>query len=67
MHVPSTNPKGEPIGYYAVYHLKNGGYDFVYWTRERIEKHAQKFSQASKKVGQVLGKPIMTQWLRKLC
>ncbi|AVK85300.1 recombinase RecT [Lysinibacillus sp. B2A1] len=49
VHVPSTNPEGEPIGYYAVYHLKNGGYDFVYWTRERIEKHAQKFSQAVQK------------------
>lgn len=49
VHVPSTNPKGEPIGYYAVYHLKNGGYDFVYWTRERIDKHAHEFSQAVKK------------------
>jgi len=49
VHVPSTNPEGEPIGYYAVYHLKNGGYDFVYWTRERIDKHAQKFSQAVQK------------------
>lgn len=49
VHVPSTNPEGEPIGYYAVYHLKNGGYDFVYWTRERIDKHAQEFSQAVKK------------------
>ncbi|MGE7912508.1 recombinase RecT [Lysinibacillus xylanilyticus] len=35
--------------YYAVYHLKNGGYDFVYRTRERIEKHAHKFSQAVQK------------------
>lgn len=49
VHVPSQNPQGEPIGYYAVYHLKNGGYDFVYWTRERIEKHAHKFSQAVQK------------------
>lgn len=49
VHVPSSNPQGEPIGYYAVYHLKNGGYDFVYWTRERIDKHAQKFSQAVQK------------------
>ncbi|GAB0167488.1 recombinase RecT [Lysinibacillus sp. CTST325] len=49
VHVPSQNPEGEPVGYYAVYHLKNGGYDFVYWTRERIEKHAHKFSQAVQK------------------
>lgn len=66
VHVPSQNPQGEPIGYYAVYHLKNGGYDFVYWTRERIEKHAHKFHKQFRKVGQALGKPIMTRLLRKL-
>ena len=49
VHKPSQQPDGEPIGYYAVYHLKNGGYDFVYWTRERIEQHAHKFSQAVQK------------------
>lgn len=48
-HKPASMPKGEPIGYYAVYHLQNGGYDFVYWTRERIDQHAQKFSQAVQK------------------
>lgn len=49
VHVPSQMPEGEPIGYYAVYHLKNGGYDFVYWTREKIDLHAKKFSQAVQK------------------
>lgn len=49
IHKPSSIPTGEPIGYYAVYHLQNGGYDFVYWTRERIDNHAQKFSQAVQK------------------
>lgn len=49
VHVPSQQPEGEPIGYYAVYHLKNGGYDFVYWTRERIDQHAKKFSMAVQK------------------
>lgn len=49
IHKPAAMPDGEPIGYYAVYHLQNGGYDFVYWTRERIENHAQKFSQAVQK------------------
>lgn len=49
IHKPATNPEGDPIGYYAVYHLQNGGYDFVYWTRERIDKHAHKFSQAVQK------------------
>ena len=49
VHVPASNPQGDPIGYYAVYHLKNGGYDFVYWTRERIDLHANAFSQAVQK------------------
>ncbi|PSL42159.1 recombination protein RecT [Planomicrobium soli] len=49
IHKPAAMPEGEPVGYYAVYHLQNGGYDFVYWTRERIENHAQKFSQAVQK------------------
>jgi len=48
-HKPASIPDGEPIGYYAVYHLQNGGYDFVYWTRERIDQHAHKFSQAVQK------------------
>lgn len=49
IHKPAPIPNGEPIGYYAVYHLQNGGYDFVYWTRERIDQHAKKFSQAVQK------------------
>lgn len=49
IHKPASIPQGEPVGYYAVYHLQNGGYDFVYWTRERIDHHAQKFSQAVQK------------------
>lgn len=49
VHVPASKPDGEAIGYYAVYHLQNGGYDFVYWTRERIDQHSKKFSQAVQK------------------
>lgn len=49
IHKPAAVPSGEPIGYYAVYHLQNGGYDFVYWTKERIDFHANKFSQAVQK------------------
>jgi len=49
IHKPASVPSGEPVGYYAVYHLQNGGYDFVYWTRERIDAHAKKFSQAVQK------------------
>lgn len=48
-HIPAQVPDGQPIGYYAVYHLSNGGYDFVYWTRERVDQHAREFSKAVQK------------------
>ncbi len=48
-HKPAEEPKGEPIKYYAVYHLKNGGKEFRVWSRKKIEKHAQQYSQAFKR------------------
>lgn len=44
-HVPADAPEGEPIYYYAVYKLVDGGEDFVVWSRDRIIKHAKKFSK----------------------
>ena len=49
VHIPAEEPEGEPVGYYAVYHLKNGGKAFRYWSRKKIEQHAQKYSQAFQK------------------
>ena len=49
VHVPSTEPipKGtKPTYYYAVYKLKNGGYDFVYWTRDRMLGHRDRYSKS---------------------
>lgn len=51
IHVPSTEPI--PAGtlttyYYAVYKLKNGGFDFVYWTRDRVLKHRDRYSPSYK-------------------
>jgi recombination protein RecT len=43
-HIPADEAIGEPIYYYAVYHLQNGGYDFVVWSRKQIEKHRDKYS-----------------------
>lgn len=48
-HVPADDPEGEPIKYYAVYHLQNGGYDFVVWSKDRIDRHAKKYSKAVQK------------------
>lgn len=44
-HKPAQKDRGEVIGYYAVYHLQNGGYGFIYMSKEDIEKHAKKYSQ----------------------
>lgn len=48
-HVPADEPEGEPVKYYAVYHLQNGGYDFVVLSKNRIEKHSQQYSKAVQK------------------
>lgn len=46
VHVPAQQPQGNPIGYYAVYKLKSGGFDFVYWSQEKVMAHKQQFSKA---------------------
>jgi recombination protein RecT len=48
-HIPADDPIGEPVKYYAVYHLKNGGYDFVVWSKTRVDYHAKKYSKAVQK------------------
>ncbi|USK72661.1 recombinase RecT [Peribacillus asahii] len=49
VHVPADLPQGEPKYYYAVYHLVNGGYDFVVWSRAKVQLHAKRFSASLKK------------------
>lgn len=45
-HKPADLPEGDPIYYYAVYKLTNGGYDLVVWSKKRLQQHAKKFSSA---------------------
>ncbi len=45
IHKPADVPSDEVTHYYAVYKLKNGGFDFVVWSKERVEKHAREFSK----------------------
>lgn len=47
--------RGAVIGYYAVYHLKDGGYGFHFMTREQIQEHAQNFSPSKNKQGTLVG------------
>ena len=45
-HIPADVPEGDPVYYYGVYHLKNGGFDFVVWSLDKIQRHARTYSQA---------------------
>lgn len=45
IHVPKDIPSEEITHYYGVYKLKNGGFDFVVWSKERVEQHARDFSK----------------------
>ncbi|NFS21380.1 recombinase RecT [Clostridium botulinum] len=45
IHKPADVPSEEVTHYYAVYKLKNGGFDFVVWSKERVEHHAREFSK----------------------
>lgn len=45
IHIPADIPSEKVTHYYAVYKLKNGGFDFVVWSKERVEQHAKTFSK----------------------
>ena len=45
-HKPALRNKGEMVWVYAVYKLQSGGYGFEVMSREDIEKHRDKYSQA---------------------
>lgn len=53
IHKPADVPSEEITHYYAVYKLKNGGFDFVVWSKERVEHHAKEFSKNYMYKGQV--------------
>lgn len=47
IHKPAMTDRGTPIAYYAVYHTKDGGGNFVVMSQEDVEKHRNKFSKAA--------------------
>ena len=47
-HIPADEPEGDPTYYYACYHLLNGGYDFIVWSKNKVEKHRDQYSKAAK-------------------
>lgn len=45
-HKPALTNRGEPIAYYAVYNLTNGGFGFEVMSREDVAAHRKKYSKA---------------------
>lgn len=48
-HVPAKKDRGEPIAYYAVLKMKDGGYSFCVMTLDEVKAHAMKYSESYKK------------------
>ena len=46
VHKPAMSNRGNVICYYAVYTLVNGGFGFEVMSKEEIQDHAKKYSQA---------------------
>lgn len=48
IHRPDPSMSGEPIGYYAVVELAQGGHDFEYMTKRQCEEHRDKYALMKK-------------------
>lgn len=46
-HVPNDQPSGKIKGYYAVYRLRNGGYDFGYMSLRQVTDYKNQYSKAT--------------------
>lgn len=47
VHKPAMKDRGKPIYYYAVFTLVNGGFGFEVMSKEEINMHKNKYSQAA--------------------
>ena len=45
-HTPTWKDRGEMVGFYAVFHLDNGGYQFEVMSKADIDDYASKYSKA---------------------
>lgn len=48
-HVPAKSNRGDPIYFYAIFKTKDGGYGFEVMSKEDVDAHARKYSQAFRK------------------
>ncbi len=49
-----TREKAETIGYYAMFEYTNGFRKAIYWSKAKMEAHADKYSQAFSKDGNIV-------------
>ena len=45
-HVPTWGDRGEMVGFYAIFHLDNGGYHFEVMSKNDIDAYAATYSKA---------------------
>lgn len=45
IHKPALNDRGDPIAYYATFHMPNGGGNFLVMSQEDVLNHAKRFSK----------------------
>lgn len=45
-HIPAWQDRGQVVGFYAVFHLDNGGYQFEVMSKADIDEYAAKYSKA---------------------
>lgn len=48
-HKPAMQDRGNVTGYYACYHLKDGGYDFLFMSKQDVEFHRNRYSPSWQK------------------
>lgn len=46
IHKPAMGNRGNPVGYYALFKMADGGGNFLFMSQEDVEKHAKKFSKS---------------------
>lgn len=64
---PLEREKAPTIGYYGMFELTNGFTKSMYWSKETMEEHAQKYSKGMQHIKDIhSGKKILTEWLSKL-
>ena len=45
-HIPAWQDRGKVVGFYAVFHLDNGGYQFEVMSKADVDEYAAKYSKA---------------------